>query len=520
MKEETVSAVSLMRALNIHIDRFTQLLSRSGRKGWFALFFLVCLFRFLLPGEMTDTALVHTRIVDSLMSGHNWGRQALVGSYAYPLLPTLALLLAEIPARLFGVDPVRLLTAVCQAWTLCYLFRFSSSSGRIFRGMGILLAAFLFPEFREALLLLDPSWITVLVSASMIYHADRWFRESLLRDAVVVAVLGGFLAFAGVVPCLFAASVLYLLCCRRRSGGTPGPEGGITAGTRLLIWAPFVYGLILWYLWNWLILGDLLFSVRELWHWFSSCSMGEVLDRIAVQLRDMPRSVPAAAVALVLAIAVTADRLCVFFLGLLGGCVCGGMILRGCGVFPAGATLLSIELAVLSIIGLLHCPWHSCRGWHGIRPEYGAILIWCLFAVLSWLSPGSGLAAEARFSGGAPQADDITRYIDQFWPDSRVMVYGIRVPAIYHDPREHRFVASLDYHEGLFLSKAQEEQLHLLVPPPWSGYYSAVGNPFAAIHRHGGQWLLLEKQYPGGWQLWRCVIPPVGESKLPGVSEQ
>jgi len=34
------------------------------------------------------------------------------------------------------------------------------------------------------------------------------------------------------------------------------------------------------------------------------------------------------------------------------------------------------------------------------------------------------------------------------------------------------------------------------------------------IHEHGRPWLLLEKQWPDGWQLWRCVVPPDGESKL------
>jgi len=40
------------------------------------------------------------------------------------------------------------------------------------------------------------------------------------------------------------------------------------------------------------------------------------------------------------------------------------------------------------------------------------------------------------------------------------------------------------------------------------------GSPLADIHANGKPWLLLEKQWPNNWQLWRCVIPAKNESRL------
>jgi hypothetical protein len=94
------------------------------------------------------------------------------------------------------------------------------------------------------------------------------------------------------------------------------------------------------------------------------------------------------------------------------------------------------------------------------------------------------------------------------------MVYGVEVPALYHDPRERRFVARLDFREREFLDQAADEQLHLLVPPPDGWYCPRRGSVFSDIHANGRPWLLLERQCHGGWQLWRCVLAPKGESRI------
>ncbi len=66
------------------------------RSLWLLAFVGLVLGRLALPFLASDTMRVHAAVVDSLMTGHNWGRQALVGALEYPILPTLALLLARV----------------------------------------------------------------------------------------------------------------------------------------------------------------------------------------------------------------------------------------------------------------------------------------------------------------------------------------------------------------------------------------------------------------------------------------
>jgi hypothetical protein len=123
------------------------------------------------------------------------------------------------------------------------------------------------------------------------------------------------------------------------------------------------------------------------------------------------------------------------------------------------------------------------------------------------------LATEAQFAGDAPTVEDIIADIDE----QRVAVYGMRASAIYHDPHDTRFVARIDFHQGLFLEQGGDEILHLLVPPDDDRFYPARVSPFSSIHAEGRPWLLLEKSWPSGWQLWRCVITPERHSHLDGL---
>ena len=114
----------------------------------------------------------------------------------------------------------------------------------------------------------------------------------------------------------------------------------------------------------------------------------------------------------------------------------------------------------------------------------------------------------------APPAEAIAGWIDRHWPDSRVTVYGVAAPAIYHDLPEKRFVAQLDFREQDFLARARREQIHLLVPPRTGVFYLIKGSHLGEIHERGRPWLLLEQTWKPGWQLWRCAVPPEGESRL------
>ncbi len=486
-------------------------LSRTKRT-WLVFFLLAVLVRVLLPGGTSDTTLVHAKIVESLMAGHNWGRQALVGACEYPLLPTLSLLLASVLGRPLAVDGVRLLTAVAQVWTLCYLARFPRTlRARYCTGIS-LGVAMLFPEVREAMWTLDPNWVTLVAAASAVYHAERWLDGGLLRDGIVGAIACGLLALAGIVPALFAATTLWAMCSICSPGGSPGDRD--REGVSLLIWAPFLYGVFLWLLWNWLLLDNMLFGLSGLWHWFTSSGGWETAARFGHEIMGSSRPLLALSGVLLLCWSVTRSRFVAYLLVAGAVVLTGRSLLQAVHVYAAGGTLLG---CLLSVIG---GSWIAAGIAENRLPWKETAVPSCLVVLtallLAWSFPAQSLVREASFSRGAPRRKDVTDYIDQFWPRSRVMLYGVRIPALYHDPTEERFVASIDYHEGLFIEKALEEQLHLLVPPPDGGFFPEDGYPFADIHRWGRSWLLLEKQWASGWQLWRCVIPPKGESRLEG----
>jgi hypothetical protein len=174
----------------------------------------------------------------------------------------------------------------------------------------------------------------------------------------------------------------------------------------------------------------------------------------------------------------------------------------GCGLVQATGTVC---LLGLSLVG---------ADWHGHRTRSLAGLAFLLVGLVAGcLMPGMPLATEAQFAGDAPTVEDIIADIDE----QRVAVYGMRASAIYHDPHDTRFVARIDFHQGLFLEQGGDEILHLLVPPDDDRFYPARVSPFSSIHAEGRPWLLLEKSWPSGWQLWRCVITPERHSHLDGL---
>jgi len=140
----------------------------------------------------------------------------------------------------------------------------------------------------------------------------------------------------------------------------------------------------------------------------------------------------------------------------------------------------------------------------------GAVLLAADMAFMPIADP----VAEGAFAEGAPAAAEITRWIDRDWTHSRTAVFGVRLPALYHDPLERRFVARMDYHEGLFAEQAQREVMHLLLPPPDGRFYARGRNVFTRMYAGRSPILLLETQWDSGWQLWRCVLFPERDSRL------
>jgi len=466
--------------------------------------------RLQLPFRATDTQMVHGAVVDSLLAGHNWGRQALVGALEYPLLPTLGLLAAQV---LFGPALAgMMLVALSQAWAVCYLLRFRPELARrvVFCLLLGMLVLFL-PDLRAAMTALDPNWVAAVPFCAAMFHLVRWFQAGVLRDAVLCAVNAGLLAFCGVGGVLAGVALTLVLAHDVRPTAT-----NRRLGLPVLVWTPLLYCLALWFLWNWLILGDLLFCLKHLWNALRAVAVGHFLKSAALAVWSTAPGLWACMLFLAAGMARGERRtmrgvlvLCLVAAGSRAACLAAG-------VLPGAATLLVITAAAVAL-ALIPGPatvetvgGQRCRWFWALAVLAGALVL----AADMRYEPGADPVAEASFAAGAPSPTEITNLIDRDWPRSRTAVFGIRLPALYHDPAEKRFVARMDYHEGLFVEQARREVMHLLLPPPDGRFYPRGDPAFTRINAGGSQVLLLEKQWDSGWQLWRCVIFPDRESRL------
>ena len=474
---------------------------------WLVLFVAVAAARFLFPFHETDVMTTHLRVVDSILAGHNWGRQALVGSLEFPPLPTLGLLLANPVADYLKIGPEKLLVAVCQGWAWLYLIRMPLRASRRFTVAILFLLLLLMPDWREALFALDPNWIGLVFVCSTAYHLMRWHDTRSLRDAVIAAINCGLLVFSGLTGLAFSLSVLGVMThdlCRFSE-----LEEEDISGIRLLLWVPAVYCFALWIIWNWLVMGNMLFLFRQLWYAILSLRAAD-LAQVLHFWADLSLFGLCGLITLALCLHTRVHIAATCIMGGLGAVLVMRIALRLLTMLSPGGALVTLVLGTIGVLLPLMFLQLPAEHWRSVTWVFV-----CMALVTGGLvRSGQAYASSQSYMEGAPEAREVFAWIDRFWPDSRIVIHGIRAPAVFHDLSEERFVARLDFHPSRFLDQAEDEQLHLMVPPADGRYYSAHAGPLSDIHANGKPWLLLEKQWESGWQLWRCVIPPEGKSRL------
>lgn len=471
--------------------------------GGLLLLFAVVIYR--LPHSGTEAMAVHKAIVDALVAGNNWGRQALVGSMDYPVLPSLFLLAAELLAKILRLDGERLLQAIAQTWSVGYLFRITlRRRGWLAAPLAIALAVIL-PQLRNSFLLLDPNWVTAVPLAAAFFHLMLWHEERGLRDLIMIGVHCGMLSLCGFGPALIGVGMLIVVYLEiRQINASQETAARKSAGLRSLLWAPFAYGAFLWLLWNWLVMDNMFFGLHDAWLRADYVPIGDLCKHAS---KAFPLTL--ALLAPLMFLMLKSDQ------KMVARCLLPPVILIPIAAMTAAALGVPqtglIPLAAILMLAVFILVFLASFSAQPVR--ISAIVVCLLIAGLSfWQSqpPAAPAVAEAQ----APSRQEILDFIDQYWPESRTVLYGVKLPAVYPDPEEKRFVARLDYQEADFLEQAQDEQLHILVPPADGVYYPLVGSPLADIHANGKPWLLLEKQWPSQWQLWRCVIPAKNESRL------
>ncbi len=481
---------------------------------WTAVLLAAAGLRLLLPFHAAETQQVHDSIVTSLANGQVWGRQALVGSMEFPPLPTLALMLARTIGHWLGLPGGRLLVTTAQVWTLFYLVRLP---GKLQPRLLTALMAFpllLTPAARTAILTLDPNWITAVPAACALYHIVRWEQYHSLRDVVLLAVNCGILGFAGPAGIILAL-ILLIVCSASLKHMSQWHGHASHQGVRLLLWTPFGYCIGLMLLANWLIMRDLFFALRHPVQAMLSLQSPAFLSDGAAALTPLPVLM---AGGLVAAGIYCHRRIHIAAMSLIAGLAAMAytrFLFAAMHVSLPAGELLPFLLAVFALLyPFLTLGNRRQSGYHGWTFAAGSItttltVMAALLTSWSHARPAEQPAADPP----APPPAQVTASVDRLWPEARIMVYGIRLPALYPDAYETRFVARADFTESTLLRKAREEQLYILLPPSSGFFYARGHNKLAEIHRQGSPWLLLERTWPGGWQLWRCVLVPEADTE-------
>ena len=493
--------------------------------------------RYMNP--LQDGTIGHITIVQALQAGNNWGRQALVGNTDYPALQTLMLLVSETVCNILclinvTLSPVTLLTSLSLAVMLSYFIRTMLLVGRPYFIPIPLIAVFLIHVTRISIKASEPSWIVAVPLSAMIYHIMAWSRSKSIRNMVMAAAHNGILCLCG-LPCAFAAiaiAVVFYFAVRKDLSANGQPYDGM----RSLLWSTVAYCIAIRFLWNWLVMDNAFFGLSDLFQRFKCAPKS-----IAMLWSSSPLTLTALVFIAPLIILCTKSDcrtaakcvLTVLVVVMVSSSFSKVLKLSQTGILPMTVFAIMAAFALCAatefshkvprtccILALVICTVFSLRvpqmSCYPLKTESDTAWFACN-------TPADilGIDDKDRLYYGffnphqnAPTAEEITEFIDSLWPLSRVMLYGLRLPLCYPAIEEKRFIARMDFQEADLLKQAQDEQLHILVPPPDGVFYPAKGHPLGDIHENGRPWLLLEKTWPGGWQLWRVAIPPANESKL------
>jgi hypothetical protein len=237
---------------------------RSG--AFLATLFAICVMAFVVlavlmlygVGYLAPEAAVRAGVAQDLLDGSSRGREAAICSVWWTPLPTLAqLVFAGLPGAVSSGLAACLLSALGGAVLCLFIARAFLDSG--FPRWAAGLAAALCGA-SPWILLAGASggsqiWVLALVTAALFYFR-RWTRTRRLDVLVCASVCLGLLPviehqtvlYVGVI---FGAALLYMVFTR--GFGLSKIEGTVVLGA-----SPVFYMVGLWFLFNWLIMGNFL----------------------------------------------------------------------------------------------------------------------------------------------------------------------------------------------------------------------------------------------------------------------
>ena len=444
--------------------------------------FLALAILFLLAFRRSgDGMLVFSGVAEALRNGTGWGRAMLAGHWEYPPLPSLVLLLLDYPARCLRLDAVALYVALSQA---CVVWQFAMLCG--WRRCWFVLLPLLLPRVLLNMSALDAGWLGAALFAAGFCAFVRWQGSRSLREVVLAGAAFGLMALCGILPGLLGLAGTLCFWNAARPG----------QGLRTLLWSVWIYCILLVLLWNWLVIGNPLYCVFGALRQFSEFR----LSIFASKFDSLERG-------FVFALLFPVAPLCIYsgksdlksasrYLLL---CVVALLLYLPFCLSVSAQPICGSAFYVTILLAL--CTLAARAGFSNSVSRNAAWAAVCLGLAYSFIM---GRALPGCSVWPHPAAQEITDFIDGFWPESRTMLYGPVVPAMYSDGSEKRFIARLDYSQEELLEYGEQEQMHLLLPPPESGLLPK-GGELEDIFNQGRPWLFLEKKWDSGWRLWRVI---------------
>ncbi len=470
---------------NSHDDSDNVMLRRFLSFAYYAALFLVCFFVFSSRGQ---AMFVQRAVCDAMSAGSGWGRDVLAGCWEYPQLSTIILLLLKWPASVLHTDVCVLYVSLLQAWVI---WQFSMLCGWK-RCWFVLLPSFVPLLMTRCLQVQDGGWLGAALFTSGACALVRWKKSKELHELVTGGVTFGLMALCGPLPAVIGLAGTVWLWVSSRPG----------EGYRTLVFSVWGYCVFLFVLWNWLVLGNPFFFIGRAFEQFGNVSF----SLMASKFRSLDTAYMLALFFPVAPLCImvsksnmrSAASYAIFCLVLLG---LGIPLALAVGVPCSGAASFTVTLL------LFMCALASRAEYQkqvSRNASFAAVCLSLAYSFIAFPPPGK----EYR---DFPARQEITEYIDVLWPESRIMLYGAVLPAYYSDPEEKRFTARFRYSEKELLEQAEDELMHLLLPPPELGMIPAEAE-LEDIYHNGRPWLFLEKKLAGGWKLWRVISRSAAEA--------
>ncbi len=448
---------------------------------------------------LAPDSMIRESLCRRMIQGATEGRQGLVSSTWFAPLPTVARLplVYLLPDSLPGL-PSRLVSLLFGLATLAALGRTAWRwSGGVPAAL-VVTGLAVHPAFITACL--DGGDATAIACFTLLCAASwsRWVLEDRLTHLSLMSLSAALLCLTRFEMLAWAgAGFAFVLLHEATAPRLPHQRQAIL----ILGVLPWAYGISLWVLGNWLIMGDALYFLRGLAHLAPAAS--HRFPSPALPVSDPSWILPLAFPALLILAALLKREFAGLSLGLLafaGAAVAAGLDALGCLWTPSVILLPLLALCLLALARLTALVPTQ-------QPARRAA-----FAALATLVPLVLLAGRPTAWNAAPATpaplreenlamlDEIRDLVDSQTPFATVYVCGYDSFNLLDGNTDPTFLRELDFDFARATREYEGRTLYLLVPKPGGrGATESIHRKFPGIYTAG----FANTLYTGDWGRWR-----------------